>query len=372
MNAQQPTYVFAGGGTGGHLAPAIAVAEYLATAHPHAKVLFACTDRAIDRRVLEPTGYGMVPQPVQPFPRRPLQAPGFLLAWLRSKALARQLIRDVQPAAVVGLGGFAAGPLVRVAASQGVRTALLNPDAVPGKANQYLARHVEAIFTQFPATAEWFPVDVRSKVRMIGCPIRAKVLGADRAEAMAELGLAPQLKTLMITGGSLGAQTINEAVLANMDFLASRATHWQVLHITGPGKSQEAQRAYRAAGVRHVVMDFCDRMGFAYAASDLVIARAGANTVAELTASGSPALLLPYPFHRDQHQRHNAEGMAQAGAAVLVNDSADAIANARTMRAALEGLLDDFPRLERMARASAELGRPGAAAVVGEWLIGGG
>lgn len=367
--ADQPTFLFAGGGTGGHLFPALAVVEHLAAACPRAKALFACTDKAIDRRVLEPAGCGYVVQPVRPIPSNPLAWPGFLMTWRRSLALARKLIDDVRPAAVLGLGGYAAGPVVRVAAARGIRCGLLNPDAIPGKANQYLAGRAERIFTQFASTADCFPASVREKVAPVGCPVRPSLLGADRERSRAELGLRGDRKTLVVMGGSLGAETVNEAVLACADLLAKRAETWQVLHIAGPGKAERARAAYQAGRLSAVVLEFCDHMGAAYAAADLLIGRAGANTVAELTATGTPGVLLPYPFHRDQHQRHNAAEMAAAGAAVVIDDAADPAVNAARLGEALRPLLDDDARLAAMAVAAAELGRPAAAAAVAQWLI---
>lgn len=367
--SQHPTYIFAGGGTGGHIAPALAVAEQVRQLRPEADVLIACTEREIDRRMLEPSGYAFVPQPVRPIPRSPLRWPRFYLTWRRSLRFARDLLAERRPAAVLGLGGFAAGPAVRVAAERGLPTALLNPDAIPGKANRYLARRVGTIFTQFEVTTGHFGEE-GDKCRPVGCPIRADLLGVERRGAVEGLGLDPARRTLVVMGGSLGAQTINEAALSNVTLLAARSARWQVLHISGPGKAGEAREAYEAADVPHVVMEFCDTMGLVYAAADLVIGRAGANTIAELMATGTPAVLLPYPFHRDQHQRHNAAAMVDAGAAVLVEDQVDPAGNAAVVRDALEPLLTDVGHLERMAAAAHSLARPNAARAVAEWLVG--
>jgi UDP-N-acetylglucosamine--N-acetylmuramyl-(pentapeptide) pyrophosphoryl-undecaprenol N-acetylglucosamine transferase len=155
-----------------------------------------------------------------------------------------------------------------------------------------------------------------------------------------------------------------------VDALASRAQAWQVLHITGAGKAESVERAYRDCGLTAVVMEFCECMGLIYAAADLVIGRAGANTIAELTATGTAAVLVPYPFHRDRHQHHNAAPMVAAGAAVLVEDAMDLAENARRLQGALVGLLDDPSRLTGMARSARSLARPAAAAEVARWLIG--
>lgn len=368
MTDPAPTYVFAGGGTGGHLTCALAVAECLVELQAEARILFLCTDKPIDGRFLDGTGFGQVPQPIRAFPRRPSGLPGFLVRWRRSVRLARRVMRDVQPAALLGLGGYAAGPAVRVAAGT-IPTAMLNPDAVPGKANRYLARRVDAIFTQFESTAEHFAQSCRPKLRCVGCPVRRSVLGADRDAAVARFGLSAGKRTLAVMGGSLGAATVNQAVVAIVDLLATHADRWQVLHIAGPGKSASIKAAYRAAGVGCAVMDFCDRMGDVYAAADLLIGRGGANTVAELAATGTPGVIMPYPFHADDHQVHNAAGMLDAGAALLVRDAADVAANAGRLGEALGPVLADDDALAQMTAAAASLGRPDAAMAVAQWLI---
>jgi len=368
VSGPKATYIFAGGGTGGHLTPALAVAASLRRLQGGARVLFLCTDKPIDQRFLAPTGWGMVRQPVRALPRRPWRMPGFAVRWWRSVAFARRVIRDVRPAAVLGLGGYAAGPAARVAAGK-VPTAMLNPDAVPGKANRYLARRVDAIFTQFEATADHFDAGIRSKVTCLGCPVRQEILGGDRDAACANLGLDPGKRTLAVMGGSLGAETVNQAVVAAADLLASHADRWQVFHITGPDKSAAIEGSYREMGVAGSVMDFCDRMGQVYVAADVMICRGGANTVAELTATATPGVIMPYPFHADDHQVHNAAAMLDVGAALLVRDTADVAANAADLREALSPILADADVLPRMAAAAASLGRADAAEAVARWLI---
>ncbi|NLF32613.1 MAG: UDP-N-acetylglucosamine--N-acetylmuramyl-(pentapeptide) pyrophosphoryl-undecaprenol N-acetylglucosamine transferase [Planctomycetes bacterium] len=366
---ERPTYLFAGGGTGGHLTCALAVADALADLQADPRVLFLCTDKSIDGRFLDPTPWGRIVQPIRPLPRNPLHLGGFTVRWLGSLRLARRVLRDVKPAAVLGLGGYAAGPAVRVAAG-GVRTAMLNPDAVPGKANRYLARRVDAIFTQFEATAGHFAEALRAKVRCVGCPVRREILGADRDAAIGRFGLDASRRTLAVMGGSLGAASVNDAVAAAAAPLAKVARGWQILHVAGPGKTAALETAYRQAGLAAAVVEFCDRMGDVYAAADLLIGRAGANTVAELTATGTPGVLMPYPFHADDHQVLNAADMAAAGAARVVRDAADAAVNAGRLVEALTPILADPPALAAMAAAAASLARTDAAGAVARWLAG--
>ena len=368
-----PIFIFAGGGTGGHVYPGLAVAAELREMCPTAKVVFACSNRPIDRKILDPTPYAVVVQPVRPLPspRRPAEWFGFLRTYLASAAQARQMVADLRPAGVLGLGGFAAGPVVCRAAKAGVRTGLLNPDAVPGKANRMLARRVEAIFTQFAATTEHFAAAVRPKVHAVGCPIRREFASPDRAEAVRHFGLLPDRKTLLVNGGSLGAASINDALACFAGDLDELAGTWQLLHVTGPAKSAPASAADAPARALHVcTLEYCQRMDLAYAAADLALSRAGAGTIAELTATATPAVLMPYPYHADQHQRLNARPLADAGAAAIVDDAKDGPANARRLRDVLLPILRQPDRLAGMQQASGTIRRADAAERVARWLLG--
>jgi UDP-N-acetylglucosamine--N-acetylmuramyl-(pentapeptide) pyrophosphoryl-undecaprenol N-acetylglucosamine transferase len=360
-------YIFAGGGTGGHLYPGLAVAEELLRLLPGAGIVFACSYRAIDRKILDGTPYAVVPQPIRPAPR----LGGlwtFLRSYVHSARQSRDMIADLKPAAVLGLGGFAAVPLVQAAHKAGVPAGFLNPDAVPGKANRFLARRSDAIFAQFESAPGHFPEGVRSRVRPVGCPIRKEFFDVDRDAALRELDLKSDRKTLLVNGGSLGAQSINEAVLQLVPELDALADRWQVLHVTGPGKGGGADLIQKTRRISVRSMEYCRRMDLALAAADLALCRAGASTVAELCAVGRPAIILPYPYHRDQHQRLNALALVEAGAAELVEDRIDPAANAASLREKLLPLLTDEGRLETMRRASAGLGKPRAAAEVAHWL----
>lgn len=375
------TYIFAGGGTGGHLYPALAVAAELKQLQPEAQIVFACSDRAVDRTILAETHYAVVPQPIKPMPRRPRGWLGFLAGLVKSRRLASRLVGDLQPRAVFGLGGFAAVPVVKAAAARGIRCCLLSIDAVPGLANRSLARHAQAIFTQFQQTAGCYGAKA-AKCRLIGCPVRRELLSAERTAAVKELGLRPDRKTLLIMAGSLGAANINQAAVAVLPDLGRLADAWQVLHVTGAGKLAEVQAAYSELNpnpdlapaserLHHVLLEYCHRMDLAYAAADLVLSRAGASTIGELVAVGKPAALMPYPHHRDQQQRRNAEGMVASGSAVLVMDACDAAANAVSLRELLLPVMIDPARLERLSRAASSSVRNDAAGQLARWLLGG-
>lgn len=363
----RPIYIFAGGGTGGHLYPGLAVAEALQRLEEDARIVFACSHRPIDRRILDPTAHAVVVQPVRPLPRRPGEVFRFLRAWGASWLQARQMVRDLRPAAVLGLGGFAAGPVVRRAAVEGAPTALINSDAVPGRANRYLADRCDVIFTQFPVAATHFRAKHGDKVRCVGCPVRAGIVAADRDEAMRCFALDPSRRTLLVLGGSQGARSVNEAVAALAADLETLADQWQVLHVTGP----DGVGTTAASGaVRRVA--YCERMDLAYAAADLALCRSGASTMAELAATGTPAVLMPYPYHADDQQRLNAAGFSEAGAGEIVTDAVEPAVNAEALRRELIPLMSDPARLTRMTEAAKAIGGQDAAEEVAAWLVGSG
>jgi len=360
-------YIFAAGGSGGHLYPGLAVAERLRRVDPAARMVFACSGRAIDRRILDPLACAIVPQPVLPLPRGAGGWGKFIRAWREASLLARRIVRDLTPAAVLGVGGFAAAPVVRAAAAAGIRCGLLNCDAVPGRANRHLASRAEAIFTQFESTRGHFSPRLRHKVRCVGCPVRSALSAGDRGEAIRHFDLAPRRRTLLVFGASGGAASINRAASALAPELAELAEKWQVLHISGPGKGA----AWAPAGKLLVrQLEYCDRMELAYAAADLVLCRAGASTVAELAAAATPAVLMPYPHHRDRQQYLNAAASVASGAATIVEDVSPA-ANVEALRATLIGLLRDGDRLDEMYRAAKRLACPSAAEKVAAWMAAG-
>jgi UDP-N-acetylglucosamine--N-acetylmuramyl-(pentapeptide) pyrophosphoryl-undecaprenol N-acetylglucosamine transferase len=358
-------YVFAGGGTGGHLFPGLAVAAALRRRDPAARITFFTTNRPLDRDLLGPTGYEQIEQGVRPFTLHPLRIPGFLVAWRKSVAAARAYLQAQRPRAVLGLGGYAAGPPVVAARALGIRAAILNPDAIPGRANRHLARHADLVVMQWEASRAYFPAGVNC--RTLGCPIRAEFATADRTAGRRRFELSPDGPVLLVTGASQGARTINDAVLHIWPAFSAAHPEWQLLHLTGPAAEAEVAAAYAAAQAPARVLSFCKEMWLALAAADVVIGRAGASTLAELTALGKPSILLPYPYHRDRHQHANAQVLVDAGAAVLLEDRLSADENAGPLRAALEQLARPDARL-RMASAARGLGCGDAADAVGAWL----
>lgn len=361
-------FVFAGGGTGGHLYPGISVAEALGEIEPGARIVFLTTNRPLDRQLLAPTGFEQVPQPVRPFTLHPLRLPRFWLDWRRSVAAARRLIRTRRAAAVLGLGGYAAGPAVVAAHSVGVPAAILNPDAVPGRANRFLARRSSLVVLQWESTRRFF--DHRVRCEALGCPIRRQFLGVDSAAGRSRFQLDPTRPVLLVTGASQGARTVNETLIRVWPAVSKARPEWQLLHLTGEADSGAVRQAYDSAGVAATVVAFTHDMALALAAADLVVSRAGASTLAELTALGKPSILMPYPFHRDRHQHANAGELVAAGAALLVEDQRDGGRNAPELRSALDRAMQPGV-LRGMAQAALAMGRPQAARAVAERLANG-
>lgn len=375
------SFIFAGGGTGGHLYPGLAVAAALQARSPAATITFYTTSRALDRDLLQRTQFAQQPQEVRPFSTKPWRWPAFWLAWRRSVSAAVEHFRRERPAAVLGLGGYAAGPPVAAARKLGIRCAILNPDAIPGRANRFLAPRVDLVAMQWDVSRRYFASG--APCRVMGCPIRAEFKRVSRIEGCARFGLDPDRPTLLVTGASQGARTINQTMQRVWPRFVEQHGDWQMLHLTGSDDEAECRAAYAssdssavgggvatAVGSAVKVMAFTHEMAWALAAADLVIARAGASTLAELTALGKPAILLPYPYHRDKHQHANAHVLVDAGAAVLIDDTRDAELNAEPVLTALRRLADRTTR-ELMASAARSLGRVDAADAIAEWMAGG-
>ena len=356
----EKTILLAGGGTGGHLYPGIAVAEALRTVAPHLIPIFLCTGREIDRVILEPTGFQFIPQSIVPWKKSIAGTLRFARHFGETWDMVRKLLKDRRPAAVLGLGGYAAGLAVKIAAGKKIATALINPDVIPGEANRLLMRQATVVCCQFEQTANHVDGSQREKLRVTGCPIRSDIQQLpSRKEAAARLGLDPMLNTLVVTGASLGALTINEAVLTMLEGVTLRG--WQLLHLSGRDHAPAVRAGYRDLSTPAVVIDFTPAMADIWSVADLAISRSGASSCAELTACGVPSILFPYPFHKDMHQRANAQVLADAGAAILLDDEKDRKKNAEKLRGAVESLLYDADKRRTMSEAARSLGKPQAA-----------
>jgi UDP-N-acetylglucosamine--N-acetylmuramyl-(pentapeptide) pyrophosphoryl-undecaprenol N-acetylglucosamine transferase len=366
QNSDAPLIVFAGGGTGGHLYPALAIADAIQGRLPRARFRFFGTQRPIDKRILGAADCDLVQQTLPPLRRAPWRWPKVYLGFRRSSLLCRSHFERDPPAVVIGTGGLGSVPAVREAIRAGIPTGLLNPDAIPGRANRYLAGSADVVFAQWEETRSHLSSECRVVVG--GCPVRSAFNRAVRAQGVERFGLNPRCNTLLVTGASQGARTINEAVVASLDRLASY-DDWQVLHLTGDRDYDMVREAYGGWPVQASVLRFTEHMAEALAAADLVIARAGASSLAEVTAVGRASILMPYPFHRDQHQLANARCLVRASAARIVHDRVDPTINGPALWQVLDELMSNDDVRKAMAESARKMGRGHAASEVAGHIL---
>jgi UDP-N-acetylglucosamine--N-acetylmuramyl-(pentapeptide) pyrophosphoryl-undecaprenol N-acetylglucosamine transferase len=334
-----PCVVFAGGGSGGHLSPGLAIAERLQSLNPEVRCRFYCSNREIDRTMLLGAGADFQPVPAAPFSLRPGGLIRFMRGLNRGTRCAVQSLRSDQVSLVLALGGFVSAPVVRAARKAKVSSILLNLDAVPGHANKWVARHCDEVLSAIPLQPG---ISLANLSGTTNFPIRriARAPG-DAASCRERLGLVSNRPTLLVTGASQGASTLNgfmrQFVLSATDSFEG----WQVLHLSGGQEKETLERAYASAGIQATVIDFLEHMGLAWGAADLAISRAGANSVAEVAANRVPAIFVPYPWHKDLHQRFNAQELVDGGAACLVEDAIDPMANMASLGVLLQRLLLD-------------------------------
>lgn len=361
-------YFFAGGGTGGHIYPGIAVAEQIKRLEPEARIHFFCSDRPADSEILSQSGAEFTALPAKAFDARLDKLISFVSSMCKSYRMAGKIIASRKPAVLLGIGGFASAPAVYAAQRLAVPVALLNTDAVPGRANKILARFATQIFVQFEDTAKYF-AKAKAKVLVTGCPLRSRFANPDRLAAMQSLELNENKKTLLITGGSSGAQSINKAVCLLLERLARFSNDWQVVHLAGRANFESVKHKYENAAIAHKVLDYYDNMPDLLAAADLVIGRSGAVSVAEYAAAGVPSICLPYPYHKDKQQQLNANQLAEVGCAVIVNDTGESGTTTEELAKRLEELMSDYEKRATMARACERIARLDAAAKIAEELI---
>jgi UDP-N-acetylglucosamine--N-acetylmuramyl-(pentapeptide) pyrophosphoryl-undecaprenol N-acetylglucosamine transferase len=306
--------LLAGGGSAGHVSPLLALADCLRRRDPELRVVALGTAKGLEQRLVPARGYDFRTIPKVAFPRRPggalARLPGALKAAVEAAGAA---IDETGPDVVVGFGGYVSTPAYLAARKRGIPIVVHEQNSRPGLANRLGARITPYVATTFACTS-------LPHARVIGMPLRAEIAQLDRAgtraKALAHFGLDDHHPTLLITGGSLGAQRLNAAFASRVDSLRSHGV--QVLHITGLGK--EFVHDSTVAGPSYVVAGYVDRMDLAYAAADMVVARAGANTVCELTAVGLPAVYVPLPIGNGE-QRLNAADVVAAGGGIIVDDS---------------------------------------------------
>ena len=364
--------ILAGGGTGGHLFPGIAVHEELKRREPELEALFVGTVRGIETRVIPQLSERLECIDVGPIKgRTKAELVKNLLALPHAGLSAAKLLRRFRPSLVIGVGGYAAGPMVAAAAALGVPTALLEQNAQVGLTNRLLARVVQRAYLSFEETEHGFPKGV---ARVVGNPVRRSFLAAGNMARMDPQGFEMRARRVLVIGGSQGARVLNERVPEAL----ARALHAgdgrhaiEIVHQTGHAMCEAVRAHYAELGVPATVTPFIDDMARAYASAALVIGRAGATSLAELCAVGRPSILIPFPHAADDHQWHNAHALEQRGAAIAMRE---AELSPTSLAAAVSRLLTQPDERRRMAEAARALGRPDAAAAIVDdlcaWLDG--
>ncbi|HEX3032173.1 MAG TPA: undecaprenyldiphospho-muramoylpentapeptide beta-N-acetylglucosaminyltransferase [Bacillota bacterium] len=350
-----------GGGTGGHIYPALAIARGLLDRQSDSTVLYVGTKQGLEADIVPKAGLDFRTVTVQGMPRK-LSPELFRFGWKLFRGLgeARNVIREYKPDLVVGTGGYVCGPVVMLAALAGVPTLLHEQNALPGITNKLLARKVGMVAITFEEAAKYFPKGTR--LLHTGLPIREEILKVDRLSAFARLGLNPEKRLVVVTGGSRGARSLNQAMIKAYGKLANH-TDTQILHVTGQQLYQETLDGLTSAGIDWMesgninIKPYLYNMEDALAAADLMVCRAGATTLAEITARGIPSILIPYPFAAENHQEYNARALEQQGAAFVIRDSD---LKDEDLAQRVLGLFADKGRLESMGEASLAMGRPQA------------
>ncbi len=350
--------VIAGGGTGGHLFPGVAIAEELRARDPSATITFVGTRRGIEARILPELGWPL--ELIEVTGLKTVGALGAIRGLFRvPRALwqARRLLKRLRPDAVIGVGGYASGPVVLAARLLGIPTAICEQNSIPGLTNKLLGRVVRGVFLSFDESRRFFKP---KKILMTGNPVRRELL----QRLLAPTARDPSAKVhVLVSGGSQGAVAVNE--LASGALIALASDHALVItHQTGEKDLEATAARYRTAGVDADCRAFIKDMASTYAAADLVIGRSGATTVAELAIAGVPAVFIPFPTAADNHQELNAREMAAKGAALMFRQ---ADLTASSLADALRPLLEDSSRRATMGEAMRALAKPGAAAAVIDW-----
>jgi len=353
---QSPRIIISGGGTGGHVFPAIAIADALRQLRPDAEFLFVGAEGKLEMDRVPAAGYKIEGLNIAGF-QRSLSAKNLLFPFKLFSSLlkASSIIKKFGADVAVGVGGYASGPLLRVAASRGIPSLIQEQNSFPGVTNRLLSRKVRTICVAYEGMERWFPAE---KIVFTGNPVRKAVteIKGKKAEAAAHFGLDADMPTLLVIGGSLGARTINQSIERALDHI--EASGYQVIWQTGKNYDEQAKEALAGGKYPRVKqLAFIDRMDFAYAMADAVVSRAGAISVSELCLAAKPCIFVPSPNVAEDHQTKNAMALTEKEAAVLVKD-----ADAReALPEAIDELMNDAALRSRLSTNILKMARADAA-----------
>ncbi|RJQ43195.1 MAG: undecaprenyldiphospho-muramoylpentapeptide beta-N-acetylglucosaminyltransferase [Nitrospiraceae bacterium] len=343
--------IIAGGGTGGHIFPAIAIAREFKKKFPDGRVTFVGTARGMEAKIIPKEGFdvrfirseGLVGKDLMHTMKSLLTIPVSLKD-------SRKILKEIDPDIVLGVGGYSSGPVVLCASMMGIPTMIHEQNTLPGFANKLLGKFVDTIAVTYHESIEFFPPE---KSYLTGNPVRAEILTGDRERGCRNFSLDSGLFTIFVFGGSLGASAINKAVSESLAYMEPFRERVQFLHQTGERDLDAVREIYRYREFKGTVIPFVFDMADAYAVADLVISRAGATTLAELTACGKAAILIPYPFAAANHQEVNARKLWDIGAAQMILERD---LNGKTLADLIRHLLEDPEAIGEIERTSKALG----------------
>ena len=356
--------LIAGGGTGGHIYPGIAVAEEIMRLDPEAAILFVGGDRGLEGRVVPEAGFELVTIGARGLPRRSLwRVPAALFANAWAQLIALGIVRRFRPDVVLGTGGYVSAPVVVAAWLLRKPVLIQEQNSVPGLTNRWLAKLANEVHLAFSESRNYF--NRKDHLRLTGNPVRRMILSGDRRQALARFGLSESVPTVFIFGGSRGARRINEAALDAMSRLKGQVDAQFILQ-TGKEDFAWAKGRAEELGLPATVVPYLTHIHEAYAAADLVVCRAGAMTLAEIAACGVPAILVPYPFAAYNHQEINAQNLAERGGAVLILDGD---LTGERLATEVQRLVRDRQALIRMSTNARKFARPDAALRIARSLL---
>ena len=364
MNMEPLRVIISGGGTGGHIFPALSIADAVKAKRPDADILFVGAENRMEMQRVPAAGYPIKGLPVSGFDRRHLlKNIAVLIRLAKSQRMARQIIKSFRPDVAVGVGGYASGPTLKMAGKSGIPTLLQEQNSYAGVTNKLLAKDAAVICVAYEGLERFFPAD---KIRLTGNPVRQNLLEAavGHDDAVRSYGFDPQKPVVLIVGGSLGARSVNESIMAHLDDI--RKSDVQFIWQTGKYYFEEMKRRIGDDKPGNlVVTDFIASMDVAYAAADLVVSRAGAGSISEFCLLGKAVILVPSPNVAEDHQTKNAMALVNKGAAVFVKD----VEAAEKLVPTALSLAHDKERLAELRRNILTLALPDSASIIADEVI---
>lgn len=358
--------IVSGGGTGGHIFPALSIADAIKRKHPTAKILFVGANNRMEMQRVPDAGYEIVGLPIAGFDRKNLLK-NIKVLWLilKSQRMAKKIIKDFAPQVAVGVGGYASGPTLKMAASMNIPTLIQEQNSYAGVTNKILAKKAKIICVAYDGMERFFP---HEKIKLTGNPVRKSLIDmrSNRSEALKRMGLEEGKKCVLIVGGSLGARSINESIMAQIELIRANSDI-QFVWQTGKLYFEEMKQRVAAAGKPDnlTVTDFVSNMADALSAANLVVSRAGAGSISEFALLGKAVILIPSPNVSEDHQTKNAMALVEKDAAIYV---ADAKAKEELVAKAIETVNDDI-KIASLEENIEKMGRPNAAEEIAEEVM---